>query len=204
MVSVDHWRDSFEAALEKIEQYRNDPDRDMRLITLWLMETEANPYGFIERGHARAFESAEGFAGLLHTIHHALVDDGEICFVAVNGRPMIVFANRDELGYVELRSEVEVAIAERRGIETTYDVIDGVAAFIDRQDRYEANAPLTSRLLISAGRRRSLSMSGVSRPRSWISNTNAASTLSPERNNQGLAIASPSSSSLNSEWSSSL
>jgi hypothetical protein len=139
MVSVDHWRDSFEAALEKIEQYRNDPDPDTRLITRWLMETEANPYGFIERGHARAFESAEGFAGLLHTIHHALVDDGEICFVAVNGRPMIVFANRDELGYVELRSEVEVAIAERRGIETAYDVIDGVAAFIDRQDRYEAN-----------------------------------------------------------------
>jgi hypothetical protein len=139
MVSIDRWRDSFEAALEKIERYRNDSDPDMGLITRWLMETEANPYGFIERGYARAFESAEGFAGLLHTIHHALVDDGEICFVAVNGRPMIVFANRDEIGYVELRSEVEVAIAERRGIETKHDFIDGVAAFIDRRDRYEAH-----------------------------------------------------------------
>lgn len=139
MVCIDQWRASFEAALEKIERYRNDDDQDMRLITRWLMETEANPYGFIERGYARAFESAEGFAGLLHTIHHALVDDGEICFVAVNGRPMIVFAHRDEIGYVELRSEVEVAIAERRGIETKYDFIDGVAAFIGRQDRYEAH-----------------------------------------------------------------
>lgn len=137
MVSIDRWRASFEAALEKIERYRNDDHPDMRLVTRWLMDTEANPYGFIERGYARSFESAEGFAGLLHTIHHALVDDGEITFVAVNGRPMIVFANREEIGCVELRSEVEQMAAERRGIETVYDFIDGVAAFIDRQDRYE-------------------------------------------------------------------
>jgi hypothetical protein len=139
MDRFERWRTSFEAALEKIERYRSDDDQDMRVITRWLMETEANPYGFIERSYARDFETAEGFAGLLHTIHHALVDDGEICFVAVNGRPMIVFAHRDEIGCVELRSEVEVAIAERRGIETKYDFIDGVAAFIDRQDRYEAD-----------------------------------------------------------------
>jgi hypothetical protein len=138
-VSFDDWRERFDGALERIERFRNDDTPDMRLITRWLMETEANPYGFIERSYARAFESAEDFAGLLHTIHHALVDDGEICFVAVNGRPMIAFANRDEIGYVELRSEVEVAIAERRGIETKYDFIDGVTAFIDRQDRYEAH-----------------------------------------------------------------
>lgn len=138
-VSFDAWRERFEGALERIEQYRNDETPDMRLITRWLMETEANPYGFIERGYARFFENAEGFAGLLQIIHHALVDDGEICFVAVSGRPMIVFAHRDEIGCVELRSEVEVAIAERRGIEVGYDFIDGVSAFIDRQDRYEAH-----------------------------------------------------------------
>ncbi len=138
-VSFDDWREKFDGALERIERFRNDDTPDMRLITRWLMETEANPYGFIERGYARAFESAEGFAGLLHSIHHALVDDGEITFVAVNGRPMIVFANREEIGCVELRSEVEQMAAERRGIETVYDFIDGVAAFIDRQDRYEAH-----------------------------------------------------------------
>lgn len=138
-VSFDNWRERFEGALERIEQYRNDETPDMRLITRWLMDTEANPYGFLERSYARFFETAEGFAGLLQIIHHALVDDGEISFVAVNGRPMIVFAHRDEIGCVELRSEVEVAIAERRGIEVKYDFIDGVAAFIDRQDRYEAH-----------------------------------------------------------------
>ncbi len=139
MASIEIWRQRFEAALERIERFRNDENNDMRLITRWLMETDANPYGFLQKSHARCLESAEDFAGLLHAIHHALVDDGEICFVAVNGRPMIAFANRDEIGCVELRSEVEQMAAEKRGIETTYDFIDGVAAFIDRHNRYEAH-----------------------------------------------------------------
>lgn len=139
MTKVEIWRERFEAALEKIERYRDDEHADMRLITRWLMETKANPYGYLHRSDARSLDSAVDFAGLLHTIHHALVDDGEITFVAVSGRPMMVFAERDEIGHVELRLTAEREADERRGTQPTYEFIDGVAAFIDRRDRYEAH-----------------------------------------------------------------
>lgn len=131
------WKTAYEAAVEKIKAYRSDKHEDMRLITEWLLTTESNPYDYLMLSDARSFDSAERFSGLLHAIHHALVDDGEISFVAVNGRPMIVFANRYELANVELRSDVERQIAERRGYETVIEIIDGVAAFIERRERFE-------------------------------------------------------------------
>jgi lysyl-tRNA synthetase class I len=110
---------------------------------------ESNPYDYLVLSDARSFDSAERFAGLLHSIHHALVDDGEISFVAVNRRPMIVFADRNELGNVELRSDVERQIAERRGYETKIEIIDGVAAFIDRRARFEVDRKAKSALFQS-------------------------------------------------------
>ncbi|NTF23516.1 hypothetical protein G6L37_34665 [Agrobacterium rubi] len=150
MLCVKQWRESFEDALAKIEGYRNDENESVRLLTRWLMETEANPYGYQMRGYAMLLQSAEGFAGLLQTIHHALVDDGELTFVVVSGRPMMVFAARDEIGFVELRSEVEILANERDGTEPTYEFLNGVQAFIDRQDRYEAHKAARIEL---AGRR---------------------------------------------------
>ncbi|MCS4088630.1 hypothetical protein [Rhizobium sp. BK176] len=137
MEKFEFWKYAYEAAVEKIAAYRSDPHEDMRLITEWLLTTESNPYDYLMLSDARSFDSAERFAGLLHMIHHSLVDDGSISFVAVNGRPMIVFADRDELANVELRSDVERQIAERRGYETKIEIIDGVAAFIERRDRFE-------------------------------------------------------------------
>jgi hypothetical protein len=133
------WKNSYEHAVGKIEAYRSDDHEDMRLITEWLLTTKSNPYDYLMRWDARSFESAEQFSGLLHSISHALIDDGEITFVAVNGRPMIVFANRDELGNIELRSDVERQIAERRGYDTKIEIIDGVATFIARREKFEAD-----------------------------------------------------------------
>jgi hypothetical protein len=40
--------------------------------------------------------SAETFDGICHRIHHALVDDGDICFPVVNGEPHIAFIWKGE------------------------------------------------------------------------------------------------------------
>lgn len=133
------WHANFNEAIATIEGFRVHDHADMRHLTRWLMETSANPYGYLPSEWARSLTNAQDFAGLLHAIHHALVDDGEITFVAVSGRPMIVFANREEIGNVELRGEVEREADERRGTQPTYQFIDGVNSFIDRQDRYEAH-----------------------------------------------------------------
>lgn len=131
------WRESFQASIDKIAGYHADVDLDMQRLTRWLMETATNPYDFLTPSDAATFRSADLFAGLLHSIHHALVDDGEITFVAVNGRPMIVLAARDEIENVELRSAVECQIAERRGTPRSYELLDGVEGFIFRRNRYD-------------------------------------------------------------------
>lgn len=68
-------------------------DNEMRDLTRWLLETDANPYSFLPEKWAGCVNSAEGMASLLHHIHHAVYDDGDICFVAVNDEPRIVFAD---------------------------------------------------------------------------------------------------------------
>jgi hypothetical protein len=138
MDRIDHWRDQFEDAIVRIQRYRTDVNPEMRRITCWLMETTANPYSFLQWGYARAFQSADQFAALLQTIHHALVDDGEITFVAVNGRPMIVFVARDEIGNVELRTDIERELADRRGEPVRYEFLEGLEAFIECQERRDA------------------------------------------------------------------
>lgn len=106
------WRESFQASIDKIAGYHADVDLDMQRLTRWLMETATNPYDFLTPSDAATFRSADLFAGLLHSIHHALVDDGEITFVAVNGRPMIVFScsRRDR----ERRTEKRRRMPDRR------------------------------------------------------------------------------------------
>jgi hypothetical protein len=125
--------------MERISAYRDDPDPEMRRLTRWLIDTDANPYGFLMWSNAAAFDNAQGFARLLDVIHHALVDDGEISFVAVQGRPMIVFANRDEIGNVELRMSVEIERDERLGVGVRIEILDGIEAFITRQERRDAH-----------------------------------------------------------------
>lgn len=134
---ITQWQTKFDEALASIERFRQHDNPDMRRITRWLMETSANAYSFLPPGWAGCYTNAQHFAALLQTIHHALVDDGDITFVAVNGRPMIVFVWRDDLHMVELRTEVEQHADTSRGRSVSLEVIDGVEAFIARQDRYE-------------------------------------------------------------------
>ena len=147
MPSIDQWRATFEHSLEQIERYRNSDNEDMRLIANWLMDTEANPYSILQPGYVRALDTAEGFAGLLQIIHHALVDDGEITFVAVNGRPMIAFAAPDELHLVNLVSDVERMLEKRLGKETNYEIIGGVTEFIARQKSYDTGVAARAELI---------------------------------------------------------
>jgi hypothetical protein len=186
MLNEARWRKNFEDALQRIHAFRNDPNADMRLLTHWLMDTDTNPYWFLESRYAGMLESAEQFATLLGMIHHSIVDDGEISFVAVNGRPMIVFANRDEIGHVELRSEMERMADEKRGAAPSYDFIDGVSAFIDRQNRYEAHKAA----LIDLSDKRRMKTITIEE---WRSEWQRLVAAYAESNRQSVIAASPSS-----------
>lgn len=52
--------------------------------------------GTLPDGWNTSLQSSSDLVGLLSNIHHALVDDGDICFPVYNGQPYIAFACQHE------------------------------------------------------------------------------------------------------------
>ena len=135
---------AYNEALATINCFLNDDSAgDLRKLTAWLMDTDANPYSFLPHEWAGSLGSAESFAGLLHFIHHAAYDDGDICFVMVNGEPRIVFAHPEDKDFRErVLSEQEQDIATRPQYCAKYDiqVLDiNANDFGDVYDAWHAN-----------------------------------------------------------------
>jgi hypothetical protein len=85
------FKETYDQAIKAIELFAKD--KDMATITNWLLDTEINFYTIfgVNTKYGEAQESAELFSSLLHEIHHALVDDGEICFPVIYDMPELRF-----------------------------------------------------------------------------------------------------------------
>lgn len=101
---------------------KNQHDYSMVSLVKWMMETDANPYSYLPHNWAGSTNNAEMFSSLLHTIHHALYDDGDITFVTVNGEPRIVFVWKHEENFRNyVLSDTEKDIENRHG-EEQYEI----------------------------------------------------------------------------------
>jgi hypothetical protein len=110
MTKFEIYKKVYEDAVKSIQRFIDDPS-DMNEFAAWLMDTDANPYSYLEQGYADLMSTAEGCAGLLETIHHAVYDDGDITFVTVDDQPRIVFAHRFDEGFRDVvlcRQEKEI------------------------------------------------------------------------------------------------
>lgn len=124
-------------ALASIEQFRAHAEPEMRAITEHLLETDANPYGFLPHEWAGSVETSTGFASLLSMIHHALYDDGDISFPIVNGEPRIALVWRNEEKYSSLvLSEMEQDMQTRWGSEYKIEQCKDVMDFVTRHKQY--------------------------------------------------------------------
>ena len=75
-----------------------------------------NKYELIEEAsqYGRFYDNAQDFEALCDTIYHALVDDGDIAFVRVNGMcPTIVFKCRWEIKVEDLLTKDQISCYER-------------------------------------------------------------------------------------------
>ena len=97
------FKKSYDESIESIEHILSPSTDEKSLadLALWMLETDCNPYGFLSEQWAECLSTAEGFDSLLHHLHHALYDDGDVTFVTVDGRPRIVFAHRFDDGFRE-------------------------------------------------------------------------------------------------------
>ncbi len=86
---ITKWQNSFNDAVDFIQSqiaepisYPNDKDYvAYHHFARWLASTQINPFSFCPDGWGEYRESPLNFQALLHMIHHALVDDGDISFV---------------------------------------------------------------------------------------------------------------------------
>lgn len=129
MSRIAEFHKSFNEALATIEHFKTDAN--MAAITNWLLNTDASPYSIFADAGGRV-GSAESFAGLLQCIHHALVDDGDICFPVVNGRPRICFVWQHEKNV-----EQYILTAQEKGFIRDFGT-DYEITFLDNIDQFIA------------------------------------------------------------------
>ena len=101
--AFEKFQKAYQEAVETVERALADETQNppMNGLVRWMMETEANPYGFLQWEWCGALASAEQFAKLVGHLNHALYDNGEVTFCTVNGQPRMVFANPNEENFRE-------------------------------------------------------------------------------------------------------
>lgn len=142
----------YQEALASIERYRTAGD-EMSVLVEWLLNTNCNPYGFLSEGWAGSLSSAQGFAGFLSCLHHALYDDGDVTFVRVKNQPRIVFCWEHDDNFRDLvLSEQEKQMEARSGIKLRVEVMDCSPADFGRlYDEYNVKS-LQKCFSVDAGR----------------------------------------------------
>lgn len=128
---------SYLDSVAQIEQFRTDPD--MASITNWILTTKANLFSALPKGWGN-LNSAQECETLLHVIHHALVDDGEISFPVVRGEPRMAFLSRWEDNFRNLvLTDAEKEFSQRFGTSIEITFLDTIDQFIEARDVWEAN-----------------------------------------------------------------
>lgn len=94
------FKENYDKAIETINSFLKDESK-IKGLTQWLLNTDTNPYSYLPEKFAESMYSADAFASILRTIHHALFDDGEMEFVIVNGEPRMVFMHRSYSNFEE-------------------------------------------------------------------------------------------------------
>ena len=92
--------ESFEFC-DKIKNQK--PTNDADKLSKWILNTDVNVYDILlDTSDAVMCSHINGLACLLTLIHHGIMDDGEISFVTMKGKPLIVrqsmynFTNKKE------------------------------------------------------------------------------------------------------------
>ena len=126
MSRFEKFQKSYNESISSIERMLDSTDKpELAALAQWMMTTDANSYAYLPHNWAGHMSSAEGFASLLHCIHHALYDDGDIAFVTVNNEPRIVFVSPHEdnfRDYVLTDQEKEIEKRPIFGATRSYDI----------------------------------------------------------------------------------
>ena len=133
MSKIDNFNKMHQDALNSILGHLNSPNNEMKAIATFLYETDANPYNFLSDSWAGHMSTSTGFDSLLHSIWHALIDDGDMCFPCVDGHPRIRFFHKSEIQEKDILCEIELQFPRDRNITFLKDSFE----FIEKYKEYQ-------------------------------------------------------------------
>lgn len=137
MNRLKEFRKAYKQAVAQIKKYLNDPV--MYEVTNWLLTAETDLFSALPKGWGNLY-SAQDCETLLGTIHHALVDDGEISFPVVRGEPRMAFVSRWETNVDEfILTDAEKEFKQRFGMSIEITFLNTIQEFISARTLWEAN-----------------------------------------------------------------
>ena len=88
-----HWYQHTDEAIEQISKYLTTDvsyEQDFKKLSNWLTYTDINPGSFMPIVYENAKNNPITYLSFLQNVHHAMVDDGNICFVSVEGKEAFI------------------------------------------------------------------------------------------------------------------
>lgn len=138
-----NFHNKFNQAIEHIQSVLSTPEGEYNyeqaLLANWMLTSGVNPYEYLPDEWAGSLSCAQSFSALLHSIHHAMYDDGDITFITVDGCPRIVFFWAKEDNFEDLvLSKHEKRLKETDCYEPVIEIMPlDVQNFIDTKIQFE-------------------------------------------------------------------
>ncbi len=93
--------DNHISCMQEIKKYLSSNKKDLVAITTYLLNTNSNPYHFLDKKWADQIHSSAGFLNFIQTLEKAIYYSKEICFPIIDGVPKIVFQNKSNFNLKE-------------------------------------------------------------------------------------------------------
>lgn len=122
-----------------------DYEKDFVTLAKFLVETDINPWGFMPIGWESSKDSAQSFECFLNCLHHAMVDDGDVCFVTISlYGPRMLFRHYSEKE--EIASDISKRYTTSHKLEVTWKSHNDSNRFIQELIKYEIDRQERTRI----------------------------------------------------------
>ena len=131
---------SFTESINKLHEYIND--KDISFFANWIMNTTINPHSYLPEEYADNINNAEWMVSLISTVRHAIIDNGNMTLMIIDGRPSIKFQDSHDIPkltrlkrYV-LRDENNKATIATKEVDCVVQYISTIEEFIIELEKY--------------------------------------------------------------------
>ena len=106
----------------------SDYEMEFQRVALAITNTTKNPWSFMPTSWEGSKSCAQNYEMFLHTLHHSMCDDGDICFVKRRNDVYLMFIDKWEIE--DISADFDKKYSNRHNVEweftTAQDFIDSL------------------------------------------------------------------------------